>query len=82
MQTTAWLGNCCDRINEPVSNTGAFTIEKLFACGGGVEFLITRVAYSFRVVAAAYISSSPLHNSRQDENKKRGNHLQEKYDYE
>lgn len=45
----------------------------------GVEFLITRVAYSFRVVVAACItSSSPLYNSRQDEKKKRGIHLQEK----
>lgn len=44
----------------------------------GVDFLITRVAYSFGVVVAACItSSSPLHNSRQDEKRKRGIHLQE-----
>ena len=40
------------------------------------------VTYRFRVVAAVCIRSSPQHNGRQDEKKKRGIHLQEESNYE
>ena len=48
----------------------------------GVEVLIKRATYSFSVRAAARISSSPLHNSQQDEEEKREIHLLEENNYE
>ena len=47
-----------------------------------VEVLIKRATYSFTVRGAVSISSSPLHNSQQDEEEKREIHLQEKNNYE
>ena len=71
-----WLRGSASYVIINISDDSAWEIW-----WNGVEILITRVAYSFRVVAAARISCSPLHNS-QEEKKKHGIHLQEEKDFE
>ena len=67
-----WLRGSASYVIINISDDSAWEIW-----WNGVEIL----TYSFRVVAAARISCSPLHNS-QEEKKKHGIHLQEEKDFE